>query len=117
MSSSFYDDPVGIPVESLPNIFRADLAQHLRATYQISLRGTGGGDWTVRIDQGKCEVRSGKASNADVIIATDVETWNAVTSGLLDGESAYYSGRITVNGDLYTAQHFASLFRFKPPMS
>ncbi len=112
MNSSPYNDSTGVPVEALPHIFRADLAQHLHATYQISLKGDGGGDWTVRIDQGKCEVLPGNAPAADVVIATDMDTWNAVTSGTLDGESAYYSGRVTVHGDLYTAQHFASLFRF-----
>ena len=53
--------------------FRPDRAAGLHASILYRLAGPSGGEWTMTIDQGRCEMIRGGTSHSDLIVDSDVE--------------------------------------------
>ena len=86
-------------VEALPFLLREDRVEGVRVTYELRLTGTGGGVWTVEIENGTCRVREGFAELADVRYTADARDWCALALGDLDDRAAFESGRLTKDGE------------------
>ncbi len=87
-------------MENMPNAFRPERAQGVKAVIQFNFTGQEPGNWVVTIDQGKCEVREGKADNPNVTINSPSEVWLKIVRRELDGASAFMSGQFTFSGDM-----------------
>ncbi len=85
-------------LEALPNLLRDEVARATRVVFEIRLSGEGGGVWTVEIDQGRCEIRSGFAEGAHVRYTASARDWCAVALGVLDAKEAVKSGRLHKEG-------------------
>ena len=85
-------------LESLPLMLREDRARDTHVTFEIRLTGEGGGVWTVRIDGGSCEVRSGFAVRADVRYTADAKVWCGLALGLIDARSLFANGALVKEG-------------------
>jgi len=85
-------------LEALPFLLREGRAAGVRLTFEIRLIGTGGGVWTVRIDDGRCAVTEGFAETADVRYTAEARVWCAVALGLVDAREVYRQGRMTKDG-------------------
>lgn len=94
----FTDTSAQSILESLPLMLREDRAQGARVTFEIRLTGEGGGAWTVRIDNGFCEVRAGFAARADVRYTADAHVWCEIALGLVDARPLYESGALVKEG-------------------
>jgi DNA-binding HxlR family transcriptional regulator len=77
------------------------------ATYEFRVGGSVG---HVVIRDGRLRVGSGPATEADVTLTADAETFVAVGTGKLAAHDAVASGRMTVEGDPEAAAVFASIF-------
>jgi predicted lipid carrier protein YhbT len=84
----------------------------LDLTVGIDLQGPGGGQWSCKWEQGELTcVSCGLDEDAAVTYHTDPATLEAVVSGLLTPQEAFFEQRIAITGDLEAALKLAFLFR------
>lgn len=76
-----------------------DRTEGLTATYQYNVDGEHGGWWTLIIDDGKSELRTGKAENPDVKINIDETDLLAMANGEFSGTEAFMTGKLRVEGN------------------
>ena len=100
--------------QGLPMAFNAEAAKGLTATYRFDITGEGGGSWTIRIDDGSCEINEGK-SEADWRFELDADTWIGMTTGDFMGQEAFMLGRVTIEGDPIVGLRFDQVFT--PPQT
>jgi long-chain acyl-CoA synthetase len=85
------------------------------ANYGYVITGTGGGQWTVSVADGKVKVREG-LHGPDVTTTVSAKDWIAITLGKLDGMTAFTSGRLQVEGDLGLLGRATKFFKkYTPP--
>ncbi len=89
---------------------RAASPASLTAVYQIVLSGPAGGDWVLRVDNGKVTVEKGRVKNPDVTLSASDADWAAMTAGKLDGLQAFFLGKLGVDGDLVLARKLRDVF-------
>jgi DNA-binding HxlR family transcriptional regulator len=93
-------------LEALPFMLREDAAREERVTFEIRLSGEGGGAWTVRIEDGHCDVRRGFAERADVRYTADARVWCGVALGFQDARDAVKRGLLTKDGGHEAMDHY-----------
>ena len=71
----------------------------MTASYQFHITGDGGGDWFLRIVDGKPEVEKGVLEKADVVQTMTAEDYVALATGKIPGQELFFSGRMKVEGD------------------
>jgi thioester reductase-like protein/predicted lipid carrier protein YhbT len=92
---------------------KSRLAQEigLHLTVAFDLRGEGGGQWSCNWRHGELTSMSpGLDDRAEVIYHTDTTTFEAIISGRLAPQQAFFDERITLTGDLETALKLMVLF-------
>jgi putative sterol carrier protein len=77
---------------------------------QFNLTGEGGGTWTFKIAEGKCEVKDGAAESPMATLTATAADYLAIVRGELNAVSAFMSGKIKVTGDLGIMMKFHSWF-------
>ncbi len=97
-------------VESMPQYFRPDKAQGVNAVIQYHLTGEGGGDWIIRIADGKCTVEEGVAENPNLVLRMDAQDYVDMVTGKLDGMTAFMMGKLQLDGDFTLATRLTSFF-------
>ena len=86
--------------DEMPAGFNAEGAGDWAATIQFDISGDRGGQYVVKIGDGKCEVTEGTSDDASsTIIATD-ETWIGVYDGSVNPMSAFMTGKLKVKGNM-----------------
>jgi DNA-binding HxlR family transcriptional regulator len=93
-------------LEALPWLLREERARGATLTFEIRLSGTGGGVWTVRIEDGACHVEPGFADRADVRYTADARVWCGVALGFLDARDAIRRGLMTKDGARAALDHY-----------
>jgi DNA-binding HxlR family transcriptional regulator len=93
-------------MEALPSLLREERARGVTLTFEIRLTGTGGGVWTVRIEDGTCRVAEGFAERADVRYTADARVWCGVALGFVDGREAIKRGKMIKDGARDALDHY-----------
>ena len=93
-------------LESLPFLLREEEAKGAAVTFEIRLTGEGGGVWSVRIDDGTCDVRREFAERADVRYTADARAWCAVALGIADARQMVARGLLTKEGGSQAMDHY-----------
>ncbi len=101
-------------MRSMPQYFRAYEADGLSFTTQFELGGAGGGDWVMRIDQGRCHVTPGKTDQADLSIRTPAKVFLAIHRGEVNPVIAILTGRLRLAGKRRLFLTFPRLFGHAP---
>ncbi|MFO7560048.1 MAG: long-chain-fatty-acid--CoA ligase [Desulfobacterales bacterium] len=87
------------------------------ANYGYIITGTGGGEYTVCVDNGNVKVKEG-LHNPNVTTTCSAKDWIAITLGKLDGMTAFSSGKLKVEGDLGLLTKATGFFKkYTPPKS
>ena len=90
----------------------ADLGETAEpAVIAFALEGAPGGGWTLRLGAGGAEVGDG-VTPADVTVTCTCETWEQICEGELSPQTAWATGRLSVDGDMRMAQRVRSLLGF-----
>ncbi len=96
--------------EKMPSQFQADKAGDMDAVILFDLAGDGGGQWSVTIANGACEVTEGAADNPKSTVKMDAGDYHDMITGKLNPMMAFMSGKVKVEGDLNTVMKFQSIF-------
>ena len=96
--------------EAMPTIFNPAAAAGLNKTFQWNITGEQAGVWAFRVHDGVCELVSGGLDKPDVTITISDQDWIALTEGKLDAQSAFFSGKLKVTGDMGLALRVPQLF-------
>ncbi len=79
--------------------FIPEKAQGVAAYIWYELSGDEGGSWTVRIQDGVCEVKEGPDATAKSHVRMSAKTYLKIAMGKLDSRVAFMLGKIKVKGD------------------
>jgi putative sterol carrier protein len=95
----------------MPKAFQPEKAQDVEAVVQYHLSGDQGGDWIIRIGDGKCEVEQGVAEEPKLTLISDAQDYLDVLTGKLNAMSAFAGGKLRLKGDLNLAMKLMSFFK------
>lgn len=85
-------------------------AEGVNAVIQFNLSGDNGGQFWLRIADGKCEAGQGQAENPKMTLKAAADDWYAVSSGKLNAMQAFMSGKIKIEGDMGMAMKLQTMF-------
>lgn len=90
--------------------FNKDAAKGLDAIFQFDLSGDNGGKWHAIIKNDTCEVKEGAAASPSITISMTAQDYVDMTTGKLNGQVAFMSGKLRIAGDMGLALRLQSLF-------
>lgn len=96
--------------QGMPTSFQAAKAGNVKASVQFNLTGEGGGTWTIKIADGKCEAQEGAAESPTATVMAAAADYLALARGELNAMSAFMSGKIKIAGDMSIMMKFQSWF-------
>lgn len=97
-------------LQVMPSILDRAEAKGLEATYEFQVSGEEVFSAHLRIEHGACTYAEGPADSPGVVIKTPASVWLAISRGELDGQTAFMSGKFTVEGDLTLLFKMKKLF-------
>jgi putative sterol carrier protein len=75
-------------------------AEGINAVVQFDLTGDNGGQYWIKIADGKLDAGEGQAENPKVTLKAAADDWMAVANGTLNPMQAFMSGKIKIQGDM-----------------
>ena len=96
--------------EKMPGQINADAASGLDCVIQHDLTGDDGGNYYVTIKDGAATVSEGTHASPSMTLTMEASDFVALSSGELDGMSAFMGGKLKIAGDMGLAMKMQSLF-------
>lgn len=90
--------------------FKSDRAGDMNADVVFDLTGDGGGQWTVQISNGGCNVKEGAAADPAATVHMSADDYVAMMTGNLNPMMAFMSGKVKVEGDLSSVMKLQQVF-------
>lgn len=81
----------------------------INATYQWDITGDGGGKWHATFSDDGVEVGEGDAENPNITITVTSGDWMDIVSGKLNGQMAFLTGKLKIQGDMTLAMKLQSI--------
>ena len=94
----------------MPLIFRSTDASDMNVTYQFTMEGDGGGQWSMRIGEGRADTAEGAADPHDCEIKTKPALWMDLASGDLSPPIAIMTRKVKLGGNVGLAMKLSGLF-------
>ena len=94
----------------MPGRLDPEVAAGLDVVIQYDLAGEGGGVWHCAIKDGVCSIHEGAHDEPTMTLSLEAADFIELTSGRLDGMTAFMGGRLRIGGDMGLAMKMGSLF-------
>jgi putative sterol carrier protein len=86
---------------AMPTAFLPEKAGDANALFQLNMTGDDGGQWTMEIANGQCQVHEGPATRRpDVTLTMAANDFVALSRNELDAVRAFMAGKIQVSGNV-----------------
>lgn len=97
----------------MPNRFNADAAKGMNSVIQFNLSGEGdnAGQYHAIIKDGALEVKEGTHASPNMTMTMAGSDYVDMTTGKLNGQMAFMSGKLKIAGDMGLAMKMQSLFK------
>lgn len=95
----------------LPNKIDKGKLGAMNATFQFVATGDGGGDKNVKIAGGEVVIADGKADNPTIVLTAAAADWLALMNGQMNGQTAFITGKLKIQGDMTLAMKLESIFQ------
>jgi len=82
----------------------------MNATFQFVSTGEGAGEYYVKIANGETEVVAGKAEKPTIVLTASNADWMAIMNKQMNGQTAFLTGKLKIQGDVTLAMKLESLF-------
>jgi NADP-dependent 3-hydroxy acid dehydrogenase YdfG/putative sterol carrier protein len=104
-------DKVKAVFDQMPKAFNADAAAGVDVIFQYSISGAGGGEYSVIIKEGTCEVSPGVYEKPTTTLAISDQDFLDLIGGKLPAMQAYTTGKLKITGDVMKSQLIEKLFK------
>jgi putative sterol carrier protein len=94
----------------VPGSINKDKAAGMNATYQFNIEGAEGGKWAVNIANGEATVTEGQADSPNITLTMTDENFVNLVTGKLNGQTAFLTGKLKIQGDMTLAMKLGSVF-------
>jgi len=94
----------------MPEAFVPENAQGVKATIQLELSGDGGGNWLIKIADGKISAKEEQADSPDLTLGMAANDYVALTRGEANPMGLFMAGKIKLTGDMGLAMKFQEMF-------
>ncbi|MEW6263129.1 MAG: SDR family NAD(P)-dependent oxidoreductase [Thermodesulfobacteriota bacterium] len=98
-------------MEGLPGAFQADKAGGVEVVFGFNLTGAGGGEWTLAIKDGKCDLKAGAPAGPNCTLAVGADDFVKMMTGQVKAMSLFTSGKLKIGGDVMKSQLLEKLFK------
>ncbi len=85
-------------------------AEGINVVIQFDLSGDNGGQYWVKIEDGKAESGDGTVDNPSMTLKASADDWYAVSTGQMNAMQAFMSGKIKIQGDMGIAMKMQTMF-------
>lgn len=82
----------------MAKVFDKERAKGVHVKFLFRLTPPQGGDWWIKIDDGKCTMGRGTVEKPDCTISCTGDDWVALDNQTLSGMRAFLTGRLKVEG-------------------
>ena len=98
--------------EEVPSRVNKEKTQGMNAIFQFNITGDQGGEWNVKVADGGVEVNQGVAESPNITLTATDENFLQIVDGKLNGQTAFLTGKLKIQGDMTLAMKLASVFQF-----
>ena len=95
----------------MPLIYWSDRGADMQATYLFTMEGEGGGQWAVRISDGRAEAQRGAPESFDMEFRTKPGLWMDLSTNDLNPMWAITTRKVHLGGNSSLAMKLGSLFQ------
>lgn len=81
----------------------------MNATYQFNITGDEGGEWYVKLSNGQPTVAEGASPDPSITMTASAADWMDIVGGKLNGQTAFLTGKLKIQGDMALAMKLQSL--------
>jgi putative sterol carrier protein len=82
----------------------------MNATFQFVATGDDGAEYFVKLANGEAEVAPGKAEKPTIVLTATSADWVAIMGKTMNGQTAFLTGKLKIQGDVTLAMKLESLF-------
>lgn len=95
---------------AMPDHVNKEKIQGMNCTYQFNITGDEGGEWSVTVADGGAAVAQGTADSPNITLTLTDENFKDLVSGKLNGQTAFLTGKLKIQGDMTLAMKLQSVF-------
>src|SRR3972149_1608049 len=95
----------------MPLIFWSSRGADMNVTYVFNMEGEGGGQWALRISDGKAEAEDGVPESFDMELRTKPELWIDLSNNDLNAMWAITTRKVHLGGNAGLAMKLSTLFQ------
>ncbi len=99
-------------VKAAPTFFQKERAASMKSVFHLQVKGAR--DYTIKIEDGACEVQEGLQGTPTCRIQTDAETYVGMAEGTVNPQKAFMEQKLTAD-NLPEAMKYATAFRQPKP--
>jgi len=98
--------------DKVPGAVNKDKVAGMNSVYQFIITGEDGGEWNVAVAGGEAKVAAGKVDSPSITLTMDSANFIALLEGKLNGQTAFLTGKLKIQGDMTLAMKLAQVFSF-----
>ncbi len=93
----------------LPGKVNKDKIKGMNAVYQWDITGDTGGKWQVILKDDNLTIAPGVAAAPNITLTLEVQNFMDLVTGKLNGQMAFLTGKLKVQGDMTLAMKLQSI--------